>query len=231
MADIFKYFIAGLPIVIVCFFVYKTAKSARAEHWPIFLTFLLGGLGTIPLLFWQSWVSTTVFVQNINIWKTFIIAFGVVAVTEELAKSLVVYLYPYRQSFFNKQWDGIIYSATAAMGFASVENFLYAYQNDWFNLFVRAFTAVPLHAALGVIVGYYFGLAKFYTKKKWFYILRGLLIVIGLHGLYDFFIDQKIHENLIGAALLVLGLAVGLAVKLVKKSRKDMKAKVLADAD
>ena len=183
MDDVFKYFIAWLPILIICFYVYKTVRPERSILWSFSLTFLLGGLGTIPLLFWQAWISTTSIAQNINIWKTLIMAFLIVAASEEIVKALVTYLYPY-QSFFNKHLDGIAYSTTTAMGFATVENFLYAYQNDWSNLLVRAVTAVPLHATLGIIVGYYFGLAKLNKAKKWNYIFRGLFLAIGLHGLY-----------------------------------------------
>ncbi len=221
MDDILKYSIAALPVLLICFFIFKIDKYEKEELWPLVITFLLGGLGTIPLLFWESWVSTTALEQNINIWKTLVIAFLIVAASEEFVKSLVVYVYPYHQSFFNERLDGIIYSATAAMGFASVENFLYAYQYDWTSVLVRAFTAVPIHAAFGVIIGYYFGLAKFNKEKQWNYILRGLLIAISLHGLYDFFIIQQINENLMGAALLVLGFVIYLAVEIIRKLRKE----------
>ena len=150
MDDILKYSIAGLPVVLILLFVYKIDKNEKEQIWPLVITFLLGGLGTIPLLFWESWVSTTALEQNINIWKTLAIAFLVVAASEEFVKSLVVYLYPYHQSFFNERLDGIIYGATASLGFATVENFLYAYQYDWTSVAVRAFTAVPIHAAFGI---------------------------------------------------------------------------------
>ena len=110
-----------------------------------------------------------------------IIAFLVVAASEEFVKSLGVYLYPFQQSFFDERMDGIIYGVMVAMGFAAVENVFYASQHDWVTVLVRAFTAVPTHAVFGVITGYYFGLAKFNKEKKWHYILRGLLIACLLY--------------------------------------------------
>ncbi len=220
MNDLLLYLFAVLPVAIICWIIFRLDKFEKEPAWPLLITFLIGGICTIPILFWESWVSTTSLEQDVNTWKTIVIAFLVVALSEEFVKSLGVYLYPYQQSFFNERMDGIIYGVMTAMGFAAVENIFYAYQHDWATIIVRAFTAVPTHAVFGVITGYYFGMAKFNKEKKWSYILRGFVIVVGLHGLYDFFIIQKIHENLMGAALLVLGFSIYLSVEMVKLHRK-----------
>ncbi len=219
MNDLFLYFFAVLPVAIICWFVFRLDKFEKEPIWPLVITFLIGGICTVPILFWQSWVSTTSLEQDVNTWKTVVIAFLVVAASEEFVKSLGVYLYPYQQSFFNERMDGIIYGVMVAMGFAAVENIFYV-DKGWDTVLVRAFTAVPTHAVFGVITGYYFGMAKFNKEKKWSYIFRGSVIAIGLHGLYDFFIIQKIHENLMGAALLVLGFSIYLSFEMVKLHRK-----------
>jgi len=221
MNDLLLYLFALLPVAIICWIIFRLDKFEKEPIWPLVIAFLIGGLSTVPILFWESWVSTTSLEQDVNIWKTIIIAFLVVAASEEFVKSLGIYLYPFQQSFFNERMDGIIYGVMVAMGFAAVENVFYAYQHDWTTILVRAFTAVPTHAVFGVITGYYFGLAKFNKEKKWHYILRGLLIAIGLHGLYDFFIIQQIHEELMGGALLVLGFSVYLSFEMVKLHRQN----------
>ena len=53
------------------------------------------------------------------------------------------------------------------------------------------FTAVPMHAAFAVIMGYYIGLSKYYqgaarTEKS----LKGLFYAVVLHGSYDFVLFQ-----------------------------------------
>jgi RsiW-degrading membrane proteinase PrsW (M82 family) len=49
----------------------------------------------------------------------------------------------------------------------------------------RALTAVPCHACLGAILGYYVGQGRFNADKK-SSVRLGLLVAIMLHGLYDF---------------------------------------------
>ena len=56
---------------------------------------------------------------------------------------------------------------------------------------MRMFTAVPMHAAFAVIMGYYIGLSKYYhgsarTEKS----LKGLFYAVVLHGAYDFLLFQ-----------------------------------------
>ena len=226
MNDLLLYFFAVLPVAIICWIIFRLDKFEKEPIWPLVITFLIGGISTIPIYFWESWALTTSLNQDVNIWKTMVIAFLVVSVSEEFVKGLGVYLYPYQQSFFNERMDGIVYGVMVAMGFAVVENIIYAYEKGAAAILVRAFTAVPAHAVFGVITGYYFGLAKFNRKKRWAYILRGLLIAICLHGLYDFFLEQKIHEELMGGALLVLGFSIYLSVEMVRKLSKEAKLEV-----
>jgi RsiW-degrading membrane proteinase PrsW (M82 family) len=50
----------------------------------------------------------------------------------------------------------------------------------------RALTAVPCHAFLGAIMGFYVGQARFDSKNRGRYLALGLGMAIILHGLYDF---------------------------------------------
>ena len=52
------------------------------------------------------------------------------------------------------------------MGFATLENILYADRFGLQTVMIRAFTAVPAHAIFAIIMGYYIGLAKFNKKKS-----------------------------------------------------------------
>ena len=53
---------------------------------------------------------------------------------------------------------------------------------------IRSYTAIPAHAAFGVIMGYYTGLAKFDPGKRKVLIIRGLVLATVLHGFYDCFV-------------------------------------------
>ena len=52
-------------------------------------------------------------------------SFLVIAPIEEFAKLLAVWIAVYRTQDFREPIDGIIYSATAALGFACIENVIY----------------------------------------------------------------------------------------------------------
>jgi len=81
--------------------------------------------------------------------------------------------------------DGVVYGATASLGFATLENILYVAHGGWIVAVARALTAVPCHACLGAILGYYVGQARFKSERKvspWL----GLLVATLLHALYDF---------------------------------------------
>ena len=71
-----------------------------------------------------------------------------------------------------------------SMGFATFENILYVAESGVQTAWLRMFTAVPMHAAFAVIMGYYMGVQKFFGKKN--YALIGLLLASLLHGVYDF---------------------------------------------
>lgn len=52
--------------------------------------------------------------------------------------------------------------------------------------YLRAFTAVPGHAAYGALMGYYFGRAKLEVNKRGRLLFLAFLIPFLFHGVYDF---------------------------------------------
>ena len=85
----------------------------------------------------------------------------------------------------------------------------------------RALLPVSSHALFGVIMGYYFGKAKFskWSKNKW--IFFALFIPIFLHGLYDYILLIKGNGfHIIVPFMLILW---GLALKKVKKVKMEQR--------
>ena len=114
--------------------------------------------------------------------------------------------------------DGIVYAVVIGMGFAILENILYVSQLGMSVAFYRMFTAVPAHAAFGVIMGYHVGLAKFHKDKyKSIQLMfKGLLYAAFVHGAYDFFLFS---ENTLGLAILafvILIVSIHMSRKLIK---------------
>jgi RsiW-degrading membrane proteinase PrsW (M82 family) len=93
------------------------------------------------------------------------------------------------------------------MGFATLENIFYSLQGLPVAL-ARAVTAVPAHAAFGVVMGAFVGIAKFLPNRKGQMITLGLGLATLFHGLYDFFLLQKAYQWL--AVLAIVTLVLGL---------------------
>jgi RsiW-degrading membrane proteinase PrsW (M82 family) len=111
------------------------------------------------------------------------------AIPEEALKFLVVTRYAAKNRAFDEPMDGIVYGAVASLGFATVENVIYIARNDLSTAIVRALTAVPGHACMGAIMGYYVGQARFDAfseGERLRKLFTGLGIAILLHSLYDF---------------------------------------------
>jgi RsiW-degrading membrane proteinase PrsW (M82 family) len=86
----------------------------------------------------------------------------------------------------------------AALGLAAAENllFLYLLEPDPLRFATMRFIgATILHALCSALVGYYIALSFFNLKNKLKLILKGLLMAILLHGLFNFSII-KISESI-----------------------------------
>ena len=151
-------------------------------------------LATIPAIAIQGWSGAISSMKIQGAAITFLSSFGVVSASEETLKCAVLILGIYPKKAFNEPVDGIVYAVLVGMGFATVENLIYANIFGLHTTVVRGFTAVPAHLVFAVVQGYYIGLAKFQPEKRIALILQGLGIAIFLHGMYDFLILQELSE-------------------------------------
>jgi protease PrsW len=144
-------------------------------------------------------------------------AFVTVAAAEELAKFIVLWYFS-RSKWFDEPFDGIVYGVMVALGFATLENFLYVFsvetmQDSMSIALKRMFTAVPAHAAFGAIMGYFLGLSRYLHLRNPWVTACGVLIAIFFHGAYDYFLMARSNWwllNLSGALaslILVIRLA------------------------
>ncbi len=245
-ANIWAVIGAIVPALLLVWYFYSRDKNPEPRG-VIVTTFVLGVLISIPILLVGLPIKALLFEHMPFVPNTFksdqpfIIAgaeaFIAAALPEEVFKFLVVWLYCSRHKAFDEPMDGIVYGATASLGFAALENVLYASASaEWLVVLGRAITAVPFHAFLGVIMGYYVGRAKF-DGSGFRGMLFGLLCSYLLHGLYDFCLmvpmfatpEWLVANGGLGLVMLVLGIFVliGAAVwafVLVGRARREQRS-------
>ncbi len=110
----------------------------------------------------------------------------VASLNEEAFKLAALTLLIWKSKDFNEKFDGIVYASFISLGFAAIENVLYVFQHGFSTGIARAITAVPAHAFFGITMGFFFGMAKFYPKKRKKYLWMAFLVPFALHGTYDF---------------------------------------------
>ena len=144
-------------------------------------TFIYGAILTFPILFIQH-----VFQEEQIFSSSFIHQAIVTSALEEFFKWLVLIVAIYKHVEFDDPYDGILYGASVALGFATVENILYLLNFGMEEAFIRAILPVSSHALFGVLMGYYIGRAKFTTITKSRYeIVYALIAPLTLHTIYN----------------------------------------------
>jgi RsiW-degrading membrane proteinase PrsW (M82 family) len=183
------------PAFAIALYIYWKDTHEKEPVGVLVMCFIFGVLICFPAGFWNSGVfeifGFDLDQEDNGMLISFFMAFFVVGLGEETLKYLVVVLYAFRKPCFNEPFDGIVYAVMVSLGFAAFENIFYVMEGGLSVAVLRMFTAVPMHAAFAVIMGYYIGLSKYYrgaarTEKS----LKGLFYAVLLHGLYDFVLFQ-----------------------------------------
>ena len=165
-----------------------------------------------------------------------IVFFFVFPFIEEVSKFLATVLSNIRNRYFcDECTDPIVYSITAALGFAAAENLKVCFsilQENSITLsghffaattvpvavlntliittLIRLFSAVFLHANAASIYGYFWGVGRLLQKRKHikiYLIAFGILLATLLHSCYNYLI-MKTSENLYFAFGVILLLVV-----------------------
>ncbi|MFC0298003.1 glutamic-type intramembrane protease PrsW [Geobacillus jurassicus] len=148
--------------------------------------FLFGVLLVFPIMFIQYVLAEEGIVAS-----PAVEAFLSAALLEEFVKWFVIYFFVYDHDEFDEPYDGIVYSASVSLGFATLENILYLLANGVETAIARAFLPVSSHALFAVIMGFYFGKAKFAGQKRRYYLWASFLLPFFLHGVYDWLLLAK----------------------------------------
>jgi protease PrsW len=168
------------------------ATRSRYKRPPlrlVTLTFLLGGTATLAAfpvsLFGQALVGALL--PN-TFWAQALALVLVVGPVEELAKLAAVRAYAYRQPEFDEALDGVVYSATAALGFAAVENVFYLAETSALLVLLRGPVSNPGHALFAAFWGLSLSRAKgapnIAHRRLWI-VTQGWMVASLLHGLFN----------------------------------------------
>ena len=118
-------------------------------------------------------------------------------------------------------FDAIVYSVAAALGFAALENVFYVMEGGFETAVMRAIFSVPGHAADGVVMGVFYGIARqheLYGRKQQAtqsYLLAFLLPMIE-HGFYDAALSTE--SDMMALVAMAVDLAfIALAFTLVRR--------------
>ncbi|MBV8253169.1 MAG: PrsW family intramembrane metalloprotease [Chitinophaga sp.] len=212
--------LAVAPGLAISMLIYALDKYEREPLGLLLKCFFLGMASIIlPLIVQSSALMFGFSESGDTLFNTAFFAYAVVALSEELAKFLVLYLYAYPKKAFNEPFDGIVYAVMIGMGFATLENIAYVAKYGMGTGVARMFLSVPAHGAFAVLMGYYVGLAKFLPHKKEELLRKGLLVAVFFHGTYDFFLFTGNNLFFFGAALVTLVFAIRNSIRAIKKDR------------
>jgi RsiW-degrading membrane proteinase PrsW (M82 family) len=182
------YLILSAITPVACFLYLIYRRDTQKEPWTrLLVCFVAGIVSFLPAVFIElvlEWFNIFDSLFLSSVYDAFVVA----ALTEESLKWALLYLLVWRSRDFDQYYDGIVYAVFISMGFACVENVMYVVENGYGVAALRAVLSVPLHGLCGVIMGYFFSLARFsHRRSSGWYILLSLLPAVFAHGLYDFF--------------------------------------------
>ncbi|MBM3322599.1 PrsW family intramembrane metalloprotease [candidate division WOR-3 bacterium] len=184
--------LAVAPGLALFLFFYLRSRYKQMPLRPLVITFIYGAVALAPSMMnslalqrLTGWRSSTP-----NVLHSLLGALFIVGLVEEGCKFLVVRFYSYRLPGFTEPYDGIMYSISAALGFATVENILYVISGGPTTGVLRAVLSVPSHAFNAVLMGCLLGEAKFARSDAAANRLSvlGLVLAIVAHGIYNFIV-------------------------------------------
>ena len=200
---------ALLPVAILVFYIYRKDKNLPEPTGQLVKAFFYGVISA-PSSFFISIPLGMIglyLVEDTTVLGSVSSAFFGAAIPEESAKLFVLWLVLRKNPFFDEKMDGIVYAVCVSLGFAALENILYLFSDTESFLsigIVRAIFAVPGHFCFGILMGYYYSIAKFYPKSSIKNKILVLLAPIIAHGLYDSILFVMNVTPIISGLLLIV---------------------------
>jgi RsiW-degrading membrane proteinase PrsW (M82 family) len=181
---------AVLPALLFAVLVYRTDER-REPPWLVVTTFVLGSVAALLTIVVvgkaAALTGLDVKVSAAGEGGALVFLFFVVAPAQEAGK--VAAAWPaFLSKHFDEPYDGVVYAAASALGFAAVENgyILHAHPTGGIWL-ARALVSLPAHVFFACLWGYALGRAK-HAKARVPIFPAAFVAAIVAHGLYAHFV-------------------------------------------
>ncbi len=235
--------IALLPTIVIMALVLANARFKREPIKKVASVFGISALSTIAAVILEMLGSfvLTLFVVILSLdlgtnsgvtIKEFLEYMLVVGPVEEACKYFTFKWIIFHDRDFDNTYDGVIYGAASALGFATLENLMYVFVGNDSPLetaAMRGVLSIPLHAITGIVMGYWFGISKYrrynnvqpetHPERKAF------IFSVAIHGTYDFLVTlPAIYEDSqavsTGALVVLIGVMIFIYVLMGKTIRR-----------
>lgn len=218
---------ALLPVVILISYIYWRDKNSPEPTKMLVKAFLYGVLSiflslclSIPFGILGLYPN-----ENITVFDAIRQSFIAAAIPEESAKLFMLWLLLRKNSFFDEKIDGIVYASFVSLGFAAVENIMYLSSSENFvtTSVTRALFSVPGHFSFGILMGYFYSIARFYTNNKLQNLILSLVAPVIAHGLFNTILRTVSVSTSVSVQLLLLVVFITFCYALWKFANKRIK--------
>lgn len=214
---------ALLPALLLMRWVYRMDTVEKEPKNLLIKLVVWGALCCIPAALLEGFAEGLISsMDQDGLRYSFILAFGIVALSEEGCKFLALRRLTWDHPEFNYRFDGIVYAVFVSLGFAALENVQYVLNYGPSVIVSRGLLSVPGHAIFGVHMGLFYSNARYADlynngvghRRN---MTAALLVPVVLHGFFDFCLFTK-NEFFI---LLFLGFVVVLDIISVRLVRRQ----------
>ncbi len=215
-----------MPGILWLLYFYHKQPHRRTTFASLSKVFLAGCACTVPVAFIEHITGATLAQPSLA--ASTAMSFLLIAPLEELAKLVAVWISVYRSDEFREPIDGLVYAATAALGFACIENVIYVGIIGPGAILPRTAYATPAHVMFSCMWGYSMGMARFKNEGELVVIARGLIFSVALHGMYNFVVALYARLAIVSLLPLMVFMA-WLMDRRIKEFRSQFPFPVLAD--
>lgn len=213
--------LAIAPCIAIALYIFFRDKKRQKQQALLINSFVLGAVALVLSVLFAKVLKMLYHPQNDTIGGTLLYAFVNVALAEEFSKYFFVRYFSYPRKEFADPFDGILYCVFVAMGFAALENIMYIFLQPSYYLSVyigslRMITAIPLHASVAIIMGYFIGLAKF-NQNSTSYLMVGLSAATIMHGIYDYFLFRGFYFLTVTSSVISLLICIWISIIAIKQ--------------